>query len=152
MAFNSGGLGSASLPGSLAQAEACTTLGYSSYLLQPACWGASYADWQAEFYDSATTLNIRPPVAPGAPANLTTLPVNPDGSYDTTGATAQALSDAAIAATQAANAAANPPVTADFCSTFSANWPYPFDNLSCSTLIFSGLAIMAFLMVLGKVK
>lgn len=129
----------------MAQAEACTTLGYSSYLFQPACWGASYADWQAEFYGPATTLNITPPAAPGAPVDLTALP-------DTTGAAAQALSNAALAQTQADNVAANPPVTADFCSTFSVNWPYPFDNLSCPTLIISGLAIMALFMVLGKVK
>lgn len=137
LVINSGGLGATQSD----LAAPCVAYGYASYLTNPTCWGQSYDSWNAQFY-GASTINVTPPVAPGTPASLTTLP-------DTTGQAAQDLSNAALSATQAANAAANP-VTADACQTFTNSWPYPFGNLTCGEMFGWGVGIFAAVLILPR--
>lgn len=92
-----------------------------------------------------STIALTLPVAPGTPASLTTIP-------DTTGQAAQDLSNAAIAATQANIDAANPPIAADSCETLTANWPWPFDGVACSTFMLYGVGALALFMVLKVAK
>lgn len=113
-----------------------------------ACWGlctdenvASAAGGLAP----AQTLSITTPAAPGVPSSLTTIP-------DTTGQTAQDLANAAITATQAANAAANPPATPDQCSVYSADWPWPVTGLSCTQMILGAGILGLGLFILMRVK
>ena len=136
LVINSGGLGSAS-----DEAAQCVALGYASYLTNPSCWGQSYDSWDQQFY-GANTLTVTQPSAPGTPSSLTTIP-------DTTGQAAQDLSNAALSATQAANAAANP-VTADSCQSFTNNWPYPFGNMTCGEAFAWGVGIFAAVLILPR--
>ncbi len=140
LVINSGGLG-ASASDTAAQ---CVALGYASYLTNPACWGQSYDDWQSQFY-GANAITVTAPAAPGAPSNLTTVP-------DTTGDTGQALSNAAISATQASNTAANPPAApdADACQLITDSWPSPFTGMNCSTLALWGVGIFAAFLILPR--
>jgi hypothetical protein len=140
--LNSAGLGQSASD----EAAQCVALGYASYLFNPSCWGQSYADWQAQFY-GPNTINIATPVAPAAPATALT---DPNAVLaDTTGDTSQDLSNAAILATQGANAAENPP-TADACQTLSNNWPYPFGNMDCPTMLGYGIAAVAIILLLPR--
>lgn len=136
LAVNSSGLGATASE----TAAQCVALGYASYLFNPACWGQSYADWQAQFY-GPSTLAIAPPVAPAAPADLTALP-------DTTGQTAQNLSDQALLATQAANVADNP--STDACQRLSSSWPYPAVNLDCPTMFLWGAGVFLAVLLLPR--
>lgn len=138
--INSGGLGEATAS---QLALPCVAFGYLSYLSNPSCWSESYDTWQTQFYGPGAQLNIATPGAPGTPSDLTSIP-------DTTGSTAQDLSNAAIAAAQAANAALNPP-TADSCQMLTNDWPYPFGNLDCTTALGWGLGILAAILILPKV-
>lgn len=106
-----------------------------SNLFNWTCWGAC-----------PNALAITTPVAPGAPASLTAIP-------DTTGAAAQALSNAAMTQTLANNAAANVAVgsSEDTCSTLSANWPWPLDGISCSSMLIAGIGVAFLLLVIPKV-
>lgn len=142
LVINSMGLGTYLIPD-------CTTgklidCDLFSNMFNSTCWGACAADQLQSVIGGmapSQKLTITPPVAPAAPANLTTVP-------DTTGQTSQDLSNAAWLQTQANNAAANPPAVPDACATFTANWPWPFDGLSCSTLLVAGLAGAAILLAL----
>jgi hypothetical protein len=142
MVINSGGLGQTASE----DAAECVSAGYASYLFNPSCWGQSYADWQAQFYGTgatgASSIAIQAPAAPSVPASLTTLP-------DTTGDTAQDLSNAALAATQVATAIANP-ATADACQTFSNNWPYPFGNTDCPTMMLYGALLLGAILIVPR--
>lgn len=150
LVVNSGGLGSTAsdvLLGtptltSAAWANACGD-NFPSYILDFNCWGNSYSDWQAALA-SFSTINIPAPTAPAAPVDLT------GGVPDTTGAASQDLSNAAILATQAATAAANPSVgtqqSAGLCPAWcsfadcDANCNLVFD--STTLLLFAGVAAL----------
>jgi hypothetical protein len=138
LVINSGGLGvymlndcSSSSP-TMGQAIDCDSI---TNILNPTCWGFCGAG-----------LNIASPIAPGAPSNLSAA-----GVPDATGQTAQDLSNAAMLATQAANAAANPPgPDADSCESFTASWPYPFDGMTCSTVALYGALAFAAILILPR--
>lgn len=139
--INSGGLGTYMLndcaPGSPTMGTAidCDSL---LNFFNRTCWGLCPAG-----------LNITAPVAP-SPTNID---LTAAGVPDATGAAAQAESDAAILATQAANAAANPSAAADSCESFTATWPYPFDGMSCTTMmLYGGLALAAIFILPRLIK
>lgn len=139
LVINSGGLGvymvndcNSSSP-TMGQAIDCDLW---SNILNYSCWGLCPAG-----------LNITPPVAP-SPSNINlTAPGVPDAS----GQAAQDESNAAWLATQAANAAANPPgAAADSCESFTATWPYPFDGMTCSTVALYGVLAFAAILILPR--
>lgn len=123
---------------------------FGTYLTDPWCWGDSWSNWQNAYMLSPSGgLTVTTPVTVGAPASGLTDPNAVLG--DTTGATSQDLSNAAIAATQANNAGANPPDAnslGDSCTALSANWPYPFDSLNCTEMMAIGGVTLAVLMFL----
>jgi hypothetical protein len=137
--INSEGLGGATASD---LAAPCVAFGYASYLTNPSCWGQSYDSWQTQFYGPNAVLSIATPAVPGVPSTLTSLP-------DTTGDAAQDLSNAALAVTQASNAASNP-VTADSCQTLSNGWPYPFGDMDCPTMLMWGLGALAAIMIVPR--
>lgn len=124
-----------------AWANACG-LSYLSWLTNWNCWGYSYDEWSAAFYaTTGGTLTITTPVAPGTPSDLTTVP-------DTTGQTSQDLANAALAATQAANAAANQPNEYLPCAQSIA----PLIPGLCDSYIYIGAAALIAVFVYGMVK
>lgn len=133
LVINSGGLGTYWV-GDCTTGELidCDSL---SNFFNSACWG----------FGCAAKLNVTTPVAPGAPSTVYT---NPNQVVpDTTGQTAQDLSNAAILATQAANKAANPPVPVDSCQTLTAGWPI---TLTCSQMLLAGVGIFAAVLILPR--
>lgn len=139
LVINSGGLGTYMLndcsPSSptMGQAIDCDLL---SNFFNRTCWGLCPAG-----------LNIAAPVAP-SPTNIN---LSAPGVPDATGDAAQAESDAAILATQAANAALNPPgAPADSCESFTASWPYPFDGMTCTTVALYGVLAFAAILIIPR--
>ena len=108
-------------------------IGYCSgglYWVLPECWGLAHSAWQAAAALPAIPASVVQ--APGAPSDLYTLP-------DTTGQTAQALSDAAIAGTQSN--------VSDYVSTLADNplgtQPCEWMGISCTTLVWIAVAVAA---------
>jgi hypothetical protein len=119
-----------------------------SNFLKGACWGLCADENLASAAGGlvpAQTLNITQPVAPAPPSDLTTVP-------DTTGAAAQALSNAAILQTQANNAAANLPTPPDQCALYSADWPWPVSGLTCPQMFLYGGALIIGVLLLARLK
>lgn len=146
LVINSGGLGTylvsdcnAPLVAGVAPLIDCDSL---SNFFHSACWGMCTDQTVASMAAGlapAQTLNVTTPVAPGSPADLTALP-------DTTGAAAQALSNAALLQTQTNNAAANPAVT-DQCQNFTSSWPI---SLTCNEMLLAGVGIFAAVLILPR--
>ena len=108
-------------------------IGYCSgalYWVLPECWGLSHQAW----IDAAGV--------PSVPTNLIAAPAGPADMYalpDTTGAAAQALSNAAIAQTQAniQNYVSNLPDNP--AGTDTCEWM----GISCTTLVWIAVAVAA---------
>jgi len=131
LVINSGGMGAAQTT-NLSPQE----IGYCSgslYWVLPECWGLSHDAWQA-----AAAL---PPIpasvvaAPAPPANLTTLP-------DTTGQTAQDLSNAAMLQTQGNVQGFLDSVPDNPLGTAPCEWM----NVSCTTWAIIGAAGLVLLL------
>ena len=126
------------------QIEACggSPLGETSYVANPGCWGDTYPNWQAAFYKTGgvnATNTLTLPAYKGAPTPDTVCT-----SDMTAQECADAVNNAQLAQLQADIANANPPGNPpDKCATLTANWPYPFDDLTCSTMILWGIGIAA---------
>jgi hypothetical protein len=154
---NSGGLGGFFYTTTDGQGPLVCGQFEAPYFLNPQCWGDSFANFQTAFYGTApggpNNLTMATPIVPKAPDIVYT---NPNQVVpDTTGQTSQDLSNAAIAATQALNASLNPPPTTppDFCQTLSANWPYPFDDIPCSSmLLYGAIAAVGLMFLFGRFK
>ncbi len=156
LVINSGGLGATDPLTPVVPNTQTTTLSpgtismcnsWAYYVTIP-CWQLSRDAWA-----EAASL---PPVpsnlvaAPGAPANLTTVP-------DTTGAASQALSNAAISQTQAniqgfvsSEDVPENPLGTDACESFTQNWPSPFDGMTCTTMMVWGAVGLAIALVLPR--
>jgi hypothetical protein len=139
LVINSGGLGTymrndcSSNSPTMGQAIDCDSI---TNFFNPTCWGLC-----------GPGLNIASPVAP-SPSNLN---LTAPGVPDATGDAGQDESNAALLATQAANAALNPPgAAADSCESFTATWPYPFDGMTCTTVALYGALAFAAILILPR--
>jgi len=159
LVINSGGLGDT---GNVAQTFELpfTTLTPGSidicnswaYWVTIPCWSLSQSAWAEAAALPAIPASVV--AAPAAPASVYT---NPNQvAPDTTGQTSQDLSNQAIQQTQAnvqafVSGVPDNPLGTDACETFTANWPAPFDGLTCPTVLLYGVGIVAAVLIFQKV-
>ena len=152
--INSGGLGGFFLslndPGA---ANACG-LTWAGYLADPECWGNSWSDWQNAFYGvtaavPGTTVTAGPAAPTAAQIAAATTPDEMNALVASLVAgqgQAQQSVDAAYVDQTSSNM---PNTTPDACATTSASWPWPFSDMSCSSMAIAAAAVFAGIVILG---
>jgi hypothetical protein len=153
LVINSGGLGTYLMPDcSTGQLIDCDAF---SNFFNSTCWGP-FSPCALDTLMSAAgglaplqtmTVTVPPPLT--APTSNTPGSDLPGDAGQQAAAAVQGISNQQILATQAANAKANPPSTADYCaSTLTTSWPWLLQGSSCAMLaVYAAAALALFLIV-----
>lgn len=166
MAINSGGLGATTpqvcMTASTAYGQPATpvvmndsNIGTCSswlYWFTPPCWCMSQDAWgQLASIPSVPAPTAGPSVPDTALSDPNAVLGDTSGSLSQSASNDQITQNQADVAAWAATLQDNPAGGAlDACESITADWPAPFDSLTCQTWIMIGLAAAAALMLLGR--